>query len=369
MNSIQRIARAPPISRSPQPAGGILRTVKLTRAASEDELLAAARRHRDWMLRGRHDPHSKPSPATVSTRDTEAAQCCGLLSRSKTRERPHPHHSHFAGRAHRVPARILPIGAPRTSARITEELIPEVCSRRPGAAYCDAFLRRSPLSPYRRNPHRCLRQQSSTDSGIRVQRRTVSFWKPGAALWPRNWAPRPSDHLETATEEKKRCFQLPRCRACSRFFCLARSSHLGRTQYPPAAQDGRVGPRPRPWPRTSIPAPHLCLPCHSCSRLPAFRWVLSPAEALSAATINAAWSPRPRNDRRLSRDRKKSRLHHSLNFGDYRELAYFIACVSARPRVFIEGREATVTSDPLAHSARIRKCAAETGRIAERVSN
>src|SRR5579871_5881133 len=32
--------------------GGILRTVKLTRDASEDELLAAARRHRDWMLRG-----------------------------------------------------------------------------------------------------------------------------------------------------------------------------------------------------------------------------------------------------------------------------------------------------------------------------
>src|SRR5580698_1931213 len=31
--------------------GGILRTVKLTRAASEDELLVAARRHRDWMLR------------------------------------------------------------------------------------------------------------------------------------------------------------------------------------------------------------------------------------------------------------------------------------------------------------------------------
>ncbi len=32
--------------------GGILRTVRLTREASEDELLAAARRHRDWMLRG-----------------------------------------------------------------------------------------------------------------------------------------------------------------------------------------------------------------------------------------------------------------------------------------------------------------------------
>ena len=31
--------------------GGILRTVALTRAASEDELLASARRHRDWMLR------------------------------------------------------------------------------------------------------------------------------------------------------------------------------------------------------------------------------------------------------------------------------------------------------------------------------
>jgi imidazolonepropionase len=32
--------------------GGILRTVRLTRAASENDLLAAARRHRDWMLRG-----------------------------------------------------------------------------------------------------------------------------------------------------------------------------------------------------------------------------------------------------------------------------------------------------------------------------
>ena len=31
--------------------GGILRTVALTRATTEDELLAAARRHRDWMLR------------------------------------------------------------------------------------------------------------------------------------------------------------------------------------------------------------------------------------------------------------------------------------------------------------------------------
>ena len=31
--------------------GGILRTVALTRAASEDELLAIGRRHRDWMLR------------------------------------------------------------------------------------------------------------------------------------------------------------------------------------------------------------------------------------------------------------------------------------------------------------------------------
>jgi imidazolonepropionase len=31
--------------------GGILRTVALTRAATEDELLAEARQHRDWMLR------------------------------------------------------------------------------------------------------------------------------------------------------------------------------------------------------------------------------------------------------------------------------------------------------------------------------
>ncbi len=42
--------------------GGILRTVAQTRAATEEELLAAARKHRDWMLRS-GTTTIEPSPA------------------------------------------------------------------------------------------------------------------------------------------------------------------------------------------------------------------------------------------------------------------------------------------------------------------
>jgi imidazolonepropionase len=64
---------------------------------------------------------------------------------------------------------------------------------------------------------------------------------------------------------------------------------------------------------------------------------LSPAEALSAATINAAWSL-GLGDRIGSLEVGKQADFLIHEFSDYRELAYFIAA-PARPRVFIAGRE------------------------------
>jgi len=66
---------------------------------------------------------------------------------------------------------------------------------------------------------------------------------------------------------------------------------------------------------------------------------LSPAEALSAATINAAWSlGRGDTVGSLEANKKADFLIHE--FSDYRELAYFIAA-PMRLRVFIAGREVT----------------------------
>jgi imidazolonepropionase len=64
---------------------------------------------------------------------------------------------------------------------------------------------------------------------------------------------------------------------------------------------------------------------------------LSPAEALTAATINAAWSLGLGNRvGSLEIGKQADLLIHELS--DYRELAYYIAA-PARPRVMIAGQE------------------------------
>jgi imidazolonepropionase len=66
---------------------------------------------------------------------------------------------------------------------------------------------------------------------------------------------------------------------------------------------------------------------------------LLPSEALSAVTINAAWSVgKGEQVGSLEAGKQADFLIHE--HADYRELAYFIA-VPARPRVFIAGREVT----------------------------
>jgi imidazolonepropionase len=66
---------------------------------------------------------------------------------------------------------------------------------------------------------------------------------------------------------------------------------------------------------------------------------LTPAEALTAATINAAWSLELGNCvGSLETGKQADFLIHE--FDDYRELAYFIAA-PARPQVFVAGREVT----------------------------
>jgi imidazolonepropionase len=67
---------------------------------------------------------------------------------------------------------------------------------------------------------------------------------------------------------------------------------------------------------------------------------LNPAEALSAATLNAACSL-GLGDRVGSLEAGKDADFLIHEFSDYRELAYFIAA-PLRPRVFIAGKEVTV---------------------------
>ncbi len=108
--------------------------------------------------------------------------------------------------------------------------------------------------------------QSTTDS---ASVSTPSSFVPAPAQrWQPNWAPRPP--IISKPRPKKR-FSSCAMPACSRFFCRDPSSHWAVPSIRPRARWSSSA-SPLCWPRTSIPAPRLCHPCHSCSRLPASRW-------------------------------------------------------------------------------------------------
>jgi imidazolonepropionase len=113
---------------------------------------------------------------------------------------------------------------------------------------------------------------------------------------------------------------------------------LGRTNYPPARAMVEMGLapvlatdfNPGSSPIASMPFV-MSLAC--------LHMGLSPAEALTAATINAAWSLGMGNRvGSLETGKQADFLIHEGD--DYREIAYFIAA-PMRPRVFVTGREVT----------------------------
>ena len=305
--------------------GGILRTVELTRAASEDELLAAARRHRDWMLHG-------------GTTTLEAKSGYGLDHATELRILRVLRRLDEWGPVRIVPTLLAAHTVPPEFAGrreeyvrwVAEELIPEVAAAKL-ARYCDAFCDDYAFTV--NETRTVLTAARQHGLGLRVhaeQFRTGT----GAALAAELGAAT-ADHLETATAET-----LGQLRAAGVQPVLLPGSvfALGRTNYPPArtmveqglaivlATDFNPGSSPVP----SMPF-MLSLAC--------LQMALTPAEALTAVTINPAWSLDLGNRTgSLETGKEADLLIHE--FTDYRELAYFIAA-PLRPRVFIAGREVT----------------------------
>jgi imidazolonepropionase len=303
--------------------GGILRTVKLTRAASEDELLSAARRHRDWMLRG-------------GTTTIEAKSGYGLNRETELRMLRVLARLNQEGPARIVPTLLAAHTVPPEFADrreqyircIAEELIPEVASA--GLArFCDAFCDDHAFTVDETRIVLAAARQHGL--GIRVH--AEQFRSGTGAALAAELGAATADHLETATQET--LLQLAAARV-QPVLLPGSVFALGRSQYPPArrmielglaivlATDFNPGSSPVP----SMPF-LLSLACIHMS--------LSPAEALSAATINAAWSL-GLGDCAGSLETGKQADFLIHEFCDYRELPYFIAA-PARPRVFIAGAE------------------------------
>ena len=328
--------------------GGILRTVALTRAAAEDDLLAAARRHRDWMLRsGTTTIEAKSGYGLDHATELKMLRVLGRLGEEGN------------GRiiptllaAHTVPPEFqdrgsggsgLPPFAQKNRAKdgaresggrteyvrwVADELIPEVAAARL-ARYCDAFCDEHAFTV--EETRVVLTAARRHGLGLRIH---AEQFRPGTgAALAAELGAATADHLEMVTEET-----LHRLRVAGVQPVLLPGSvfALGRTQYPPARKMVELGLaivlatdfNPGSSPVPSMPF-MLSLAC--------LQMGLLPAEALTAATINAAWSLDLGNVvGSLEAGKEADFVIHE--FADYRELAYFVAA-PMRPRVFVSGEE------------------------------
>lgn len=334
--------------------GGILRTVRLTRAVSEDELLVAARRHRDWMLRGGtttieaksgygldHDTELKMLRVIARLNDEGPARIVPTLLAAHT----------FPPEVRGIPP-IAPksramdggtcgaaIGAcapeeDRNDPRaeyvrwVAEELIPEVAGA--GLArYCDAFC---DDHAFTLDETRVVLESAKRHGlGLRIH---AEQFRPGTgAALAAELGAATADHLETVTDD---VLALLREAGVQPVLLPGSVFALSRTQYPPARKMVDAGLaivlatdfNPGSSPVASMPF-MLSLAC--------LEMRLTPAEALSAATINAAWSL-GMGDQLGSIEVGKRADFLVHEFGDFRELAYFVAA-PFKPRVFVGGQE------------------------------
>jgi imidazolonepropionase len=306
--------------------GGIQSTVAMTRAATEDELLAQARKHRDWMLRG-------------GTTTIEAKSGYGLNRETELRQLRVIARLAEEGPARLVPTLLAAHTVPREMADrrseylewIAEELIPEVASL--GLAkYCDAFCDDHAFTVG--ETRRVLEAAKRARLGLRIH---AEQFRPGtgAALGAELGAAT-VDHLETVTEET---LLLLKAAGVQPVLLPASVFCLSRTQYPPARRMIELGlpvVLATDFNPGSSPAPSMAF----TMSLACLQMGMLPAEALVAATVNAAYSLGLGHEvGSLEQGKTADFVIHEA--GDYRELAYY-AAAPMRPRVFVGGAEVTV---------------------------
>ena len=302
--------------------GGIRSTVLKTRAASEDELFAASRRYSEWFLR-------------VGTTTIEAKSGYGLtledemkmlrVIRRLNEETPLRYVPTFLG-AHSAPDEFKDNRSAYVDL-IVNEMIPQV-AREGLARFCDVFCE---IGAFDVNESRRILQAARVyGMGLRVH---ADQFSPGAgSQLAAEIGAMTADHLEYVGEA-----QISSLKSANVQPVLLPASVLmiGSHRYPDAramidaelavvlATDFNPGSSPTP----SMP---LVL------TLASTQMKMSPAEAIAAATINAAYSLGLGGEiGSLEAGKRADFVIHDCD--DYRELGYF-AGIEHPGAVYVEGR-------------------------------
>ena len=302
--------------------GGIRSTVRATRNASLSDLIKAGKRYSEWFLRG-------------GTTTIEAKSGYGLTIEDELKilrairqlnsETPLRYVSTFLG-AHDIPAEYRSRRATYVSL-VINEMLPRVVEEKL-AEYCDVFCEADVFT--NEETRQILSAARGQGLGLRVHADQLSL--SGGARLAAELNAATADHLEHTDAAGIAALKTAKVQPV----LLPGSVYaLGSRQYPPAREmiDAGLGIvlatdfNPGSSPTPSIPMV-LSLACTQMK--------MTPAEAVSAATINAAYSLR-RGDEIGSLEKGKCADFVIHDCEDYRELAYFFGVEHAR-QVYASGK-------------------------------
>jgi len=301
--------------------GGIRSTVRKTRAATEDELLAQATKHSRWFIRGGTTTVEAKSGYGLSVGDEIKML---RVVRRLNQETPVEFVPTFLG-AHAIPEEFQSTPN-RYVDLVMNEMIPEVTQERL-AEYCDVFCERGYFDL--ETSRRIL--TTARDRGLGIRMHADQLTNSGGAELAAKLGAVTADHLEQTEapgiEAMKRAGVQP--------VLLPGSVYaLGKTRYPRARDMIEAGLavviatdfNPGSSPTASM---------QMVLSLAATQMKMTPAEAVTAATINAAYSLK-RGDKIGSLEIGKRANFVIYDCDDYRHLAYWFG-VSQTHSVYIDG--------------------------------
>ena len=302
--------------------GGIRSTVRKTRAASEEQLLAQAKKHASWFLRG-------------GTTTVEAKSGYGLtvddelkmlrVIRRLNAETPIEFVPTFLG-AHAVPDEFQ--SAPEQYVSLViHKMLPRVVEEQL-AENCDVFCERGYFDIT--EAERILR--AAQDCGLRLRMHVDQLTNSGGAFLAARLKAATADHLEQVNAAEIGAL----VEAGVQPVLLPGSVYsLGKTRYPPARAMIEAGLavvlatdfNPGSSPTSSMPM---------VLSLAATQMKMTPAEAVTAATMNASYSLNRGNQ--IGSLEPGKRANFTLyDCADYREIAYYFG-VSQTHSVYVSGK-------------------------------
>ena len=301
--------------------GGIRSTVRKTRAATEDELLAQAKKHAQWFLRGGTTTVEAKSGYGLSV--DEEVKILRVIRRLN-KENALEFVPTFLG-AHAIPEEFRSVPA-QYVALVIHQMLPRVAEEQL-AESCDIFCERGYFDLA--DSEKILR--AAQEHGLRLRMHVDQLTNSGGAFLAARLRAATADHLEQANAAEIAALS----EAGVQPVLLPGSVYsLGKSRYPRAREmiEARLAVvlatdfNPGSSPTASM---------QMVLSLAATQMRMTPAESVTAATINAAYSLN-RGDKIGSLEAGKRANFALYDCEDYRELAYYFG-VPLTHSVYVHG--------------------------------